>query len=98
MQFSCDLCGRVIEHERYEATIEIAPAFDPDEILEEDLDQDNLQNIADALNALEDTGEFELEDTSPKRLRFDLCPHCAGRYIKNPLGRDPLRHLNFSRN
>lgn len=98
MQFSCDLCGRVIQRERYEAKVEVAAAFDPDEITDSDLEADHLQAIAASLEELEDTGEFELEETGPRQLRFDLCSHCMRRFLKDPLGRESSRRLNFSQN
>ena len=98
LHFTCDLCGRSIDQERYIARIEVAPAFDPDQVTEEDLDADHLEEIAESLAELESTGDFELEDFGPKKFRFDLCPHCWKRYQKDPLGRDSLRRLNFSQN
>ena len=99
MQFTCDLCGRVIQRERYEAKFEVTAAYDPDEITPEDLDQDHLQALASSLDQLEDTGQFEVEQTGPQKFRFDLCPHCVGRFIKDPLGRESFRRFKlFSKN
>ncbi len=99
LQFTCDLCGRVISHERFEAKIEVAAAFDPDEITPEDLDSDHLQAVAQSLEALEDTGQFEIEETGPKQYRFDLCNQCVHRYLKDPLGRESFRRFKlFSQN
>ncbi len=98
LHFTCDLCGRTIDHERYIAKVEVTPAFDPEEVTEDDLDSDHLEVVADSLAELESTGDFELEDFGPKKFRFDLCPGCWKRYQKDPLGRDSLRRLNFSQN
>jgi hypothetical protein len=98
MQYSCDLCGRVMQRERYEAKVEITAAFDPDEITEGDLDEDHLQSIAASIEELEHTGEFEIEETGPRKLRFDLCFHCMRRFVRDPLGRESARRLNFSQN
>jgi len=98
MQFSCDLCGRVISRERYEAKLTVSAAFDPEELTAADLDSDHLEAIAADLDALEDTGEFELEETGPKEFRFDLCPACARRYVQDPLSREAKRRLKFSKN
>ncbi|QDU37772.1 hypothetical protein Mal4_20890 [Maioricimonas rarisocia] len=98
MHFTCDCCGTSIRHERYVARVEVSPAFDPDEICEEDLESDNLEQIAETLSSLESTDDFDLEDCSPKTFRFDLCASCWRRYLKDPLGRDALRRLNFSKN
>jgi hypothetical protein len=98
LHFTCDLCGRSIEHERYIARVEVGPAFDPDEVSAEDLDVDHLESVADSLADLETTGDFEVDDCGPQKFRFDLCPHCWQRYTKDPLGRETQRRLNFSQN
>lgn len=99
MQFTCDVCGRVIQRERFEAKLEVAAAFDPDEIVPEDLDEDHLQAVADSLDELEDTGQFEVEQTGPQKFRFDLCGQCVRKFVKDPLGRESFRRFNmFSKN
>lgn len=98
MQYSCDLCGRVIPRERYEAKVEIAAAFDPEELTEDDLDADHLQSIAESLEILDDSCEFDAAAVEPKTLRFDLCLQCMKRFARDPLGRESLQRLNFSQN
>jgi hypothetical protein len=99
MQFTCDLCGQVIQRERFEAKLEVTAAFDPDELTSEDLDGDHLQALAESLDELEDTSQFEVEQTGPKKFRFDLCLHCVHKYLKDPLGRDSFRRFKqFSQN
>ena len=99
LHFSCDLCGRRLdERRRYVAKVEVYPAFDPDEIEETDLDADNLQELAAAIEAIEAGEPRPAEESAPHDYRFDLCPHCHKRYLKDPLGRDALRRLNFSEN
>ena len=98
MQFTCDLCGRVIPRERYEAKLTVSAAFDPDELTVADLDADHLEAIAESLDALQDTGEFEIEETGPREFRFDLCSNCARKYVQDPLHREAGRRLKFSKN
>ena len=64
---------------------------------EADLDADHLQEVAAELHEMELTGA-EIEDCNAKEFRFDLCPRCHSKYLKDPLGRDALRRLNFSEN
>ncbi|WP_437191764.1 hypothetical protein [Planctomicrobium sp. SH527] len=99
IHYSCDMCGRSIREERYAVKIEVAAAFDPDEITESDLDVDHLQQIAATLDELESTADFNLPDTGPKLMQFDLCAHCVGRYVKSPLSakRSGIRP-NYSQN
>ncbi len=99
LHFSCDLCGRRLdEGRRFVAKVEVYPAFDPDEIEEQDLDADNLQELAAAIQAMEAGEAPAVEEAGPQDFRFDLCPDCHQRYLKDPLGRDALRRLNFSKN
>jgi hypothetical protein len=99
LHFSCDLCGRRLdEGRRYVAKVEVYPAFDPDEIEESDLDADNLEELAATIEAIEAGESSPANDSGPHDFRFDLCPHCHKRYLKDPLGRDALRRLNFSEN
>lgn len=97
LHFSCDLCGQPLEDRRYVVRVEVFPAFDAEEISEDDLEADHLQEIAEEIHEMELTGA-ELEDIHSKSFRFDLCPRCHGKFAKDPLGRDTLRRLNFSEN
>ena len=61
LHHTCDLCGQKIEDKRFVARLEVYPAFDPDEIKEEDLDRDNLSEISEMLADMELTGELNLD-------------------------------------
>ena len=99
LHFTCDLCGQALQDDRFVARVEVYPAFDPEEITEEDLDSDHLQEVADILDEVEVTGQqVPIEDCSTQQFRFDLCAACHRRYVADPLGRDALRRLNFSKN
>ncbi|REJ72611.1 MAG: hypothetical protein DWQ29_20650 [Planctomycetota bacterium] len=98
LHYTCDSCGRSIESERYVARVEVAPAFDPEDLTEEDLDDDHLEQVAESLLELESTGDFVLDECEPRKFRFDLCPRCWKKYLADPLGRDAARRLNFSKN
>lgn len=97
LHFSCDLCGQQLKDDRYVARIEVYPAFDPDEITEADLNADQMQEVAAMIQHMEETGENLIEDCEPRRMRFDLCPTCRKRFLKDPLGRNKTR-LRFSEN
>lgn len=98
LHFSCDLCGRQLCGSRFVAKLEVYPAFDPEELNEEDLELDNLEEISHAIDEMEASGNFELDDCGTSEFRFDFCPECRRRFLKDPLGRDALRRLNFSDN
>jgi hypothetical protein len=78
--------------------MEVYAAPDPLEITEEDLDQDHMQEISKLLDHMEQLGTQELEDGVCKSLRFDLCPECREKFLKDPLGRDALQRIDFSEN
>ncbi len=98
LHFSCDVCGRHLGEERYVVKVETYPAFDPEEIDEADLDADHLEEISATIEAMEAAGQFELEECGSKTFRYDLCPACHRRYVKDPLGRESLRRVDFSKN
>ena len=98
MNFSCDLCGRHLGDRRFVVKLEVYPAFDPEELDQEDLEVDNLQEVADMIQEMENTGQSKLDDCSSKGFRFDLCSKCHQTFINDPLGRETLRRLNFSEN
>ncbi len=98
IHYSCDLCGGSLGKERYEANIEIAPKFDPDELIEDDLDADHLQQIADEISLMDSTDEFKLEETGSKTLKLDFCTSCARRFLKSPLNLAPASRVTFSKN
>lgn len=98
IHYTCDLCGRSLNQERYEAKIEVAPAFDPEELTQDDLSVDHLQQIADEISEMETTGDFELDDTGSKTLRLDFCSCCAQKFVKSPLNLSANRRVSYSNN
>ncbi len=96
LHFSCDLCGCSLDHRRYVVNLEAYPAFDVDELEPADLDVDHLQQIAASLEDV--TTCDELDDGSTQQFRFDLCPTCYRKFLRDPLGREAMRRLKFSKN
>ncbi len=98
LHYSCDLCGASINDRRYVVKLETYPAFDPAELTAEDLEGDNLQEVAEFLNNLAEEGDDTLDEVQARSMRYDLCPACHARFTKDPLGRDTLRRHFFSEN
>lgn len=98
LHFTCDLCGQQLGGRRYVATLEVYPAFDPEDLDEDDLDADHLQEISELIQEMEATGRPRDDESGPKEFRFDLCPNCQRRYVRDPLGREAIRRLDFSEN
>ena len=103
VHFTCDLCGKDLNagggEPRYVVKIAAYAGFDPNQITEDDLDDDHMEAIAEILRREEcEPPSPDLDAPSFKGFRYDLCPECHSRYIKDPLSRDSLRLLNFSEN
>jgi hypothetical protein len=100
VHFTCDLCGKDLPatgSPRYVVKVVISPGRDNDWICDDDLADDNMEAISQVLRQIEDLGDDEVAEAS-RGYRFDLCPECQRRYRKDPLNRDMLRALEFSKN
>jgi len=98
LHHTCDLCGQRIDDGRFIIRLEVFPAFDPEEITEADLDQDNLEEISEMLAEMDLTGELHLDDCEPRTFRYDLCRDCCQEYRKDPLALHRPRRMKFSEN
>ena len=101
IQYSCDLCKRELDPQddlRYVVKVEVYAAFDPAAVDSDDEDRDHLEEIQDILERLEDSASDEIGDDVYQQLRFDLCPECRKKFLKNPLGRETAKAFRFSSN
>src|SRR4051794_20500487 len=101
VHFTCDLCGKDLNatgDSRYVVKIEAFAGFDPTEITEEDLDGDHMEAVSQLLQRDESLSSDELTTRLHKGFRFDLCPACHARFLKDPLGKEFLRSFDFSKN
>jgi hypothetical protein len=101
VHFTCDLCGKdltVSGDPRYVVKIAAYAGFDPNEITDDDLDEDHMEAVAQLLKRDEGASSEELDSQLYKGFRFDLCPECHGRFLKDPLGKELLRSFDFSKN
>ena len=98
IQYTCDQCGRVISGERFSVNIEIRRSTDEGQLTAADLDQDNLQLIADEISLMDSTSEFDLPEPVSKTVRLDLCTTCTRRFEKDPLARETRKRFNISPN
>ena len=102
LRYRCDLCHRDLDPEedlRYVVKMEIYAAFDPTASDEESDDRNHLQEIQDILEQLDDADSDQIGADVYRQLRFDLCPECHKKFVKNPLGREEAAKLfNFSQN
>ena len=101
IHFTCDLCRREMNPEgdlRYIVKMEIYSAMDPLEDDEVDSDHEPPQEIHEIIERMDDAESEEIGDDIYQQLRFDLCPQCRKRFIKNPLGRQLIGQFEFSKN
>ena len=101
IRYSCDLCRRELDPQddlRYVVKIEVYAAFDPAATDGEEDDRDHLEEIQDILERMEDSTSDQIGDDVYQQLRFDLCPECRKKFVKNPLGRKTVKAFGFSSN
>lgn len=102
IRYSCDVCKRNLNPEsdlRYVVKMEIIAALDP-EVSEDAEDRDHLQEIQDILERMEDADDDRIGQDVYQQLRFDLCPECRRKFMRNPLGREAVKAkaVGFSKN
>jgi 23S rRNA A2030 N6-methylase RlmJ len=98
VHFSCDVCGRDLtgpDAERFVVRIAAYAGHDPDRVSHADLDDDHMETLAEALE--HDAHARHGDDSGFKAFRFDLCPECHARFLRDPLHRE-ARTLDFSKN
>ena len=101
VHFTCDLCGKDLSasgDRRFVVKIAAYAGFDPTQITEADLDEDHMEAVSELLNREEGCTTEGADSGLYQGFRFDLCPTCHSRFIKDPLNRELLRSLNFSEN
>ena len=98
IQYTCDQCGRVISGQRFSVNIEIRRSTDQVQLTAADLDQDNLQQIADEISLMDSTSEFHLPEPVSKTVKLDLCSGCTRRFETDPLARETRKRFNISPN
>lgn len=101
IHFTCDLCGKLLQPGddlRYVVKIEAFAAGDPTELTEEDLEENHLEAVSQLLRDEEEAGKDAEVDEATKNFRFDLCPDCHQRFVRDPLGKENSHKLYFSKN
>lgn len=100
INYTCDRCKRQIniaDQTRYIVQIDIQTAADH----ARDEFEDDVDHLAELHQMLEGIGEPEMDGESSEAShhgRYDLCPDCHRQFMKNPLGRDAVLALGFSKN
>lgn len=90
-RLTCDRCGRGLLLDapvRYEVTIEVKSAYDPLELVEEDL-VDAEAEMKRLIEKLKTTSPEAAQDEVYRLFKLDLCATCQKLFLKNPLGKPP---------
>ena len=101
VHFTCDLCGKDLTatgDSRFVVKIEAYAGFDPTLISGTDLDDDPMEVVSQLLQRDEGLTSEEIEAQTRKGFRFDLCPHCHKKFLRDPLGRESALSFDFSKN
>lgn len=102
IHYSCDRCGRPIDPQddmRYIVRLEVEAIMAPleDQVVEDE-DRDHLMELHEIIERSESGTESLTVDGDVRRERFDLCSECHRKFIRNPLGKDSAKQLDFSNN
>lgn len=101
IHYSCDRCRRIIdpsEDLRYVVTMEVQAAMDPIDEGEAEDDRDHLLEIQEILERLDDAENDLIGADVYQKRRFDLCPECYRKFMKNPIAGETPAPLGFSQN
>ena len=102
LHVTCDLCGKELhpgDDHRYVVKIEVYAAHDPAEITEADLDDDHMEAVSQLLREADEDFTEPEDLTSPyKNFRYDLCPECHKKFVRDPLSKEPAQKFDFSEN
>jgi hypothetical protein len=107
IHYTCDACKRAIHSQetRFSVRIEVAASFDPMGDDEPEDDRDHLLEVHEMLERLESSADDEVGGLGVEELvepfverSFDLCPECARKFQRNPLGREAAKQFEFSQN
>ncbi len=78
--------------------IEVFPLQDPVGLTEADLEEDHFEAVSQMLRDSDDSTGYPAIEPTEKKFRFDLCPDCRAKFIRDPLGREPAQSFDFSEN
>ena len=102
LHVTCDLCGKDLrpgDDHRYVVKIEVFAADDPAEITEADLDEDHMEAVSQLLREMEDNlADPEGVQPAYKNFRYDLCPECHKKFVRDPLNKEAAQKFDFSEN
>ncbi|MDG2381179.1 MAG: hypothetical protein P8N76_05855 [Pirellulaceae bacterium] len=102
IHYSCDRCGRPVDPNdelRYVVRVEIEAVMEPidGEVIEDD-DRDHLMELHEIMEHAEDAENPLIGEGVYQRKRYDLCSDCHRQFLRNPVGRETAKLMDFSEN
>jgi hypothetical protein len=97
----CDLCGKEMvpgEDNRFVVKMEVFAAGDPAKLTEADLDDDHMEQLGNLLREMEENADDSPTEPASRHFRYDLCPACQKKFVRDPLGREAAQKFDFSEN
>ena len=101
IHFTCDRCKQVldpVEDLRYVVRLEVQAMMDPGDSEDLDDDRDHLLEVHEIIERTEAAESDMVGEDIYQRSRFDLCPDCYRKFIKNPVGGESTPQFDFSQN
>ncbi len=100
LHITCDQCGKELRtgDDHYVLKIEVYAAHDTAELTEADFDEDHMEEISQMLREMEEAGDFEDVEPPSRQFRYDLCPDCRKKYVRDPLNKEAAQKFDFSEN
>jgi hypothetical protein len=102
LHITCDVCGKELtpggEDHRYVVKMEVYAAHNPAVLTEADLDEDHMEAVSQLLRDEEEGPEADTPAPPHQNFRYDLCPECHKKFVRDPLGRDAAQKFDFSEN
>jgi hypothetical protein len=104
LHITCDLCGKELRagQDHYVVKIEVFAQHDPGQLTEADLEEDHMEAVSQLLQEMDDEEAAEAIEPARHNLRYDLCPECRQRYLRDPLNKElskeAAQKFDFSEN
>ena len=101
IHFTCDRCKRVLDPAddlRYVVKLEVYAVMEPVDADQVEGDRDHLLEVHEILERSDAEDDECVSDHVYQKRRYDLCPECHRKFIKNPLGREHAAQFGFSQN
>jgi hypothetical protein len=100
LHITCDLCGKELGTgvDRFVVKIEVFAAHDPNEITEADLEEDHMEAVSQMLQEMDDTADPVGIEPASNQFRYDMCPECRKRFVRDPLTKENSQKFDFSEN